>query len=148
MKNTLTIILVYILSGGLFSQTLSNVSPYYKNFQVGVNGDTIKMNESQQDSTAIYFIDLPSRIDTLVYEAEIMLDSTKKIHKMKLPSYPTKTTIYIHDTNKEKSLPVAKGEFNQEQEVLLDITKLKKGKYSVHLSYPSNLADNFFLIIK
>jgi hypothetical protein len=120
-------------------------------FGRGVNQDTIKNLKWKKENTQTYFIDLPEGLDTLEFKASIYLDRHKQFHQIKFPNGGTSTNVYIYDSTYLKSilsntLPRIKyldqGNFNIDQEVILDITSFQPGKYYVH--YTSCNLGGFF----
>lgn len=137
--NWKTIIIVIIT--GLLSFWLGWFLHDMSQFAEGVRQDTIKNLKWQKYNTAIYFVDLPAGLDTMDFKASITLDTTKRIHKLKFPNGGTETNVFIYDstylTNIQRNTlpkvdPLTNGAFNHDQQVLLDITSLKRGKYYVH----------------
>jgi len=135
-KKTILIALVLITISGLgyfFSEMYG--------FANGVKKDTIIHFKWLQDNTKIYEIDVPPGLDTMTFAASITLDPTGKIHKIKLPNGGTETDIFIYDSTYLNTLqrntlprqePLVHGSFMHDQDVLLDITSFKKGRYYVH----------------
>ena len=136
MKRPIQITSIIILTAGLGYFIYSMYG-----FADGVRQETIKNLQWQKNNTAIYFVDLPSGLDSMDFKATITLDLTKKIHKLKLPNGGTETNVSIYDSTYLRHIeaktipkikPLAHGDFNHDQEVLLDITTLTGGKYYVH----------------
>lgn len=97
-----------------------------------------QMNEKD---TGIYYVDLPDGLDTMRFDATIRIDQSKEIHQIKFPNGGSGTTVLIYDStylqkiqknNNKEQQPLVKSSFNHEQNVLLNITELKQGKYYVH----------------
>jgi hypothetical protein len=136
MKRPILKIPILILTAGLG----------YFNFEMtgfanGVRHDTINNLRYQQDSSQIYFVDLPAGLDTMEFKASITLNPNKRIHKIKFPNGGTETNVFIYDSTYlktiqsntlPKSKPLTSGNFTHKQEVLLDITTLQRGQYYVH----------------
>jgi hypothetical protein len=109
----------------------------------------------KNDLEKTYYIDLPDGLDTLDFKASLTLDKTKKFHKIKFPSGGTSTSVSINESdyleNAQKRIkdkpPLRDGYFSNEQEVVLDISHLKRGDYYVHFS-SCNLGGIFPLEIK
>jgi hypothetical protein len=136
MKRKILIISIIILTVGLGYFIYEILG-----FANGMRQDKIGNIEWQKDITGIYYVDLPEGLDTTEFKATITLDKTKKIHKLKLPNGGTETNVFIYDSTYLKNIqnntivkiePLTHGDFNQNQEVLLDITNLTSGKYYVH----------------
>jgi len=132
----------------------SNIFVMY-DFDRGVNQDTIKNLKWRKGNTQTYFIDLPEGLDTLEFKASIYLDRRKQFHQIKFPNGGTSTNVYICDSTylkliQSNTLPrishLAHGNFNIDQEVILDITSFKPGKYYVHYT-SCNLGGVFPLTI-
>ena len=149
MKRPILLTAAFIFSAGLgyFIYILYG-------FTTGVQQDTIKTLKWQKENTAIYFVDLPLGLDTINFKASITLDTSKRIHKLKLPNGGTETNVYIYDSTyitniQRNTLPnimfLAHGDFNHDQEVLLELTPLGRGKYYVH--YLSCALGGVFLLI-
>lgn len=94
----------------------------------------------QQDNSQIYYVDLPAGLETMEFKASITLDQNKRIHKVKFPNGGTETNVFIFDstylkTTKSNRISIikslTKGYFAFDQEVLLDISSLQRGKYYV-----------------
>jgi hypothetical protein len=125
-------------------------------FAKGVIQDAKTTLSYLEKNTAIYFIDLPKGIDTITFKATITLDSTKFIHKIKLPNGGTETTVFIYDSSylellqnnkSDKVNYLVEGNFHHDQEILLDITLLRPGKYYIHY-LSCNLGGIFPLTIQ
>jgi hypothetical protein len=136
MKRPILTIFTLILTAGLGCFIFEMAD-----FANGVRQDTIKNLKWQQDNTQIYFVKLPSRLDTMEIKASITLDINKRIHKIKFPNFGTETNVFIYDSTYLKTIqsntlpkikPLTKGNFTHDQEVLLDITSLQRGQYYVH----------------
>jgi hypothetical protein len=136
LKRPILILSILILTAGL-GYFLFEMS----GFANGVRQDRIPKIKWHQDNTQIYFVDLPDGLDTMEFKATITLDLNKRIHKVKFPNGGTETNVLIYDstflnTNQSNTLPkikpLTKGDFTQEQDVLLDITSLQRGQYYVH----------------
>jgi hypothetical protein len=136
MKRPILITAIIILTVGLCYLFYERFG-----FAEGVRQDTIRNLKWQQQNTAIYFVDLPGGLDTMDFKASITLDTSKQIHKLKLPNGGTETNVLIYDSTyltiiQRNTLPKVKplthGDFNNDQEVLLDISALRRGKYYVH----------------
>jgi hypothetical protein len=136
LKRPILILSILILTAGLgyFIFEMSG-------FANGVRQDRTNKIKWHQDNTQIYFVDLPAGLDTMEFKASITLDLNKRIHKVKFPNGGTETNVFIYDstflnTNQSNTLlkikPLTKGDFTQEQDVLLDITSLQRGQYYVH----------------
>lgn len=124
-------------------------------FADGVKYDTINNLNQQEKRTAVYFIDLPAGLDTMDFHSTITLDVTKSYHKLKLPNGGTETNVLIYDSTYLKNIqnntipkahPLAKGDFLNNKEVLLDVTSLPRGKYYIHY-LSCNLGGVFSLTI-
>lgn len=136
MKKLIFTILILIVTAGLgyFAYQMFD-------FANGMRQDTIKNLKWQQDNTAIYFVDLPAGLDTMEFKATITLDPNKRIHKVKFRNGGTETNVSIYDSTYlttiqsntlPKIKPLTNGNFSHDQQVLLDITLLQRGKYYVH----------------
>lgn len=93
--------------------------------------------------TAVYCIKVPAGLDTIAFTAKIELDTTRKIHKIKLPNGGTETNVRLYDSthlarlssnSKSTTATLAAGDFSIKEEVLLDVTDLTPGKYYVEYS--------------
>jgi len=131
---TIALILIAISGSGYFFSEMFG-------FANGVKQGTINHLIWRQDNTKIYYINLPADLDTTAFKATITLDPTRKIHKIKLPHGGTETNVLIYDSSYlgtiqrntlPKINPLLKGDFTRDQEVLLDITTLTRGRYYVH----------------
>jgi hypothetical protein len=125
-------------------------------FANSVRQGTIKNLKWQQDNSKIYFVDLPSGLDTMKFKASITLALNKQIHKIKFPTGGTQANVFIYESSYLKTIqsntlpktkPLTSGDFNHDQEVLLNITSLQRRKYS--FNYRScSLGSIFPLTIK
>ena len=102
-------------------------------FANGMRQDKVGGLNRQTEMIGIYYIDLPAGLDTLEFKANIRIDKSKKIHKIKFPNGGTETNVYIYDSTYFKNIqnnsklkiePLIHGFFKIDQEVLLDITNL------------------------
>jgi hypothetical protein len=98
-------------------------------------------NAEKKGNIGIYFVDLPTGLDTIDFKAEITLKPSKKIQKIKFPNGGTETKVsiyekgfleHIHKNTIVKMKPLVEGSFSLEEEVLLNITNLPRGQYYVH----------------
>lgn len=105
------------------------------------NKDAWNNSKLQEDSTGIYFVDLPAGLDTIEFKATVILDPDKKVHRLKFPGNGTETNVFIFDSTYLKAIqanplpnlkPLAKGDFAHNEGVLLDITLFQGGQYYVH----------------
>lgn len=108
-------------------------------FAIGVNEDAKRMKIWREDNISIYYIDVPTSLDIIAFQAEIRLQPDKRIHQLKLPNGGTETNISIYDstylTKLGNNIQIGKlksGDFTKDEQVILDITSLSKGKYYVH----------------
>jgi hypothetical protein len=132
INKTLSLTIVLFFSAiNLFSQTADD----------SIFETTHFTSNIQQDSSEIYFVDLPSGLDTIAFRATITLTQDKSNHKIKFPNGGTETNVYIYDNTYLEKMqnntltkpePLANGNFSYDQEVLLDITLLQRGQYYVH----------------
>jgi hypothetical protein len=136
MKRPILTISIIILTAGLGYFIFEMAG-----FAQGVRQDTIKNIIWQEENTGIYFVNLPAGLDTMDFKASITLDPNKRIHKIKFPNGGIETNVFIYDSTYLKTIqnntfpkikPLTKGDFNHDQEVLIDITLLQRGKYYVH----------------
>jgi len=136
MKRPILILFILILTAGLGYFIFEMAG-----FASGIRQDTIKNIKWQQDNSKIYFVDLPSGLDTMDFKASIILDPNKRINKIKFPNGGTETNVFIYDSTYLKTIqsntlpkikPLTKGDFTHDQEVLLDITLLQRGQFYVH----------------
>ena len=136
MKRPILTIFILILTAGVGYFIFEMAG-----FANGVRQDTIENLKWQQDNSQIYFVDLPAGLDTMEFNATITLDLNKRIHKVKFPNGGTETNVFIYDSTYLEAIqsntlpkikPLTKGDFTHDQEVLLDITLLQRGKYYVH----------------
>ena len=136
MKRPILAISILILTAGL-GYFIFEIA----GFANGVRQDTIKKSNWQQDDSQIYFVDLPTGLDTMEFKASITLALYKRAHKIKFPNGGTETNVFIYDSTYLKTIqsntlpkakPLTKGDFTHDQEVLLDITSLQRGQYYVH----------------
>ncbi len=136
MKRPILIIFSLILTAGLGYFIFEMAG-----FTNGVRQDTIIFLKWQQDNSQIYFVDLPAGLDTIEFKASITLDPNKRLQKIKFPNGGTETNVFIYDSTYLKTIqsntlpkikPLTKGDFNHDQEVLLEITSLQRGQYYVH----------------
>lgn len=134
-KLIITILILTIIVGVVY---FTNDSLGFANV---VSEEAIKDLNWQKENTAIYDIKLPAQLDSSGFEATLLHDTTKKIHKIKFPNGGTETNVFIYDSTFSKTIqnntlpelkPLVTGEFNYDQEVLLDITLLQPGLYYVH----------------
>jgi hypothetical protein len=98
-------------------------------------------NDTRQNKTGIYLVDLPAGLDTIEFKANITLDKSKQIHKIRFPSGGTETNVaiytkdYLEHIQKNtiiKMKPLFKGNYKDGEDVSLDITNLQPGLYYVH----------------
>jgi hypothetical protein len=105
-------------------------------------------------NTAIYYIDVPADLDEKGFQSTITLDTSKQFHYLEFPTGGTSTSITINDStylsetpNAVEKNPLAYGQWDNGEEALIDISKVKPGKYYVH--YVScNVGGIFILTIK
>jgi len=99
------------------------------------------MDRSLKARTEICTVNLPAGLDTMDFKAVVTFDHHKSYHLLKLPNGGTGTTVLIYDStylvqieNKKetKIKPLVTGSFKSSEEVLLDVSNLKSGKYYVH----------------
>ena len=103
-----------------------------------------------------YFIALPEGLDTLPFRAEIKIDKYETRHFIEFSNGGNGTSVYVYDSTYLNQLaknpllsaiPLAKGSFNMQERVVLDISKLKPGLF--YVSYLScSKGGTFPLIIK
>ena len=121
-----------------------------------VKQDKVENANSKEEHTQIYWVELPAGLDTIEFKASLTLNPNKQIHKIKFPSGGTETNICIYDSTYLKAIqqdaqvkikPLRNGTFSKEQEAILDISSLQRGRYYVH--YVScGLGSIFSLTIK
>jgi hypothetical protein len=123
-------------------------------FAIGVNEDAKRMKIWRDNNIAIYYIDVPTSLDTMAFQAEIRLQPDKRIHQLKLPNGGTETNIFIYDStyltklgNNNQVSELKNGDFTKDEQVIVDITSLSKGKYYVHY-LSSGFGGVFPLIIE
>ena len=92
-----------------------------------------------QSETQTYFIDVPPNLDTIRFSAKIDLVKNKKRHIITMPNGGTETNVFLFDSTfadnfiKNVQLkPIAQGNFALKEQVYLDISNLKPGRYYVH----------------
>jgi hypothetical protein len=136
MKRIFLVISILILTLGLGYCIYQIVD-----FANGMKLDKAENINWQKDITGIYYVDLPPGLDTIEFKATVVLDKKKKIQKLKFPNGGTETNVFIYDSTflkniqtntKVKTEPLTHGDFNRNQDVLLDISNLANGKYYVH----------------
>jgi hypothetical protein len=151
MKRKILIISIIILTVGLGYFAYEIVD-----FANGMRQDKVGNINFLKDITEIYYIDLPAGLDTMEFKATVTFDKTKKIHKLKFPNGGTETNVFIYDSTYLKNIQsnsivkteaLTHGDFNHNQEVILDITNFANGRYYVHY-LSCNLGGIFPLTLK
>ena len=98
------------------------------------------MNQNlREGDTILYHVPIPQNLKAADYEFTVKLDSTKKVHQLLFPGWSTQTDVIIYystyldnfqtETDIQDLLNTSslKG-----KKLIIDITKLQKGKYFVN----------------
>ena len=150
MRNVLVILIFILTAAFVYLYFVNSGSVNIVKQHVGKNKNW------QEEHTQIYWVELPAGLDTIEFKASLTLNPNKQIHKIKFPSGGTETNICIYDSTYLKAIqqdaqvkikPLRNGTFSKEQEAILDISSLQRGRYYVH--YVScGLGSIFSLTIK
>lgn len=92
---------------------------------------------TQSDSVGIYSVKITPDLDLVTYETSISLDHDKKVQYLLFPNGGTQTDVFIYTPKDsisadEKPMPLALGGGATGEKILVDISGLPEGEYTVH----------------